>query len=97
MMDYDRYGDALGPRERVRATTCVTVLDRVRLLHPTAHAEGSTGFERSYWVAKGLKLEPNTTYVGDVFGRYELVAHSWPVRGHAQDFWLRIKPPGDRR
>lgn len=94
MMDHDRYGDALGPRERVRQVTCTTVIERVRLLYPTAFAEGSVGFERTYWIPKPpLKVNENLTYVSEVWGRYECIGHSWPVRGHAQDAWLRIKRP----
>lgn len=46
-MNRDTHPD-LGPR--VRADSVEACLSRVRDAYPRARAEGSTGFERSYWV-----------------------------------------------
>ncbi|AOG02996.1 hypothetical protein BSY19_5134 (plasmid) [Bosea sp. RAC05] len=47
----DRYPQ-LGPRSA--AATDDEAMRLVRAIHPTAHKEGSTGFERSWWMGRIL-------------------------------------------
>jgi hypothetical protein len=66
----------LGPRSRI--SSIEEALAHVRKVWRSAWIEGSTGFQRSFWV-KGAG--------GDAV----LVAHCWEIRGREDDFWLRIK------
>lgn len=67
----------LGTKSRV--SSIEEALFRVREHWPEAYLEGSTGYQRSFWVREGS-------------GEAELVGHSWEIRGRDDDFWLRIKP-----
>lgn len=67
----------LGPRTRV--ATVEKALAAVRKVWPQAYLEGSTGFQRSFWV--------------DLAGEAELVGHCWEIRGISGDFWLRVRQP----
>jgi hypothetical protein len=66
----------LGPRKRV--SSIEDALANVRKVWPSAWMEGSTGFQRSFWIrgADGLGA---------------LVGHCWEIRGRSDQFWLRIK------
>ncbi len=61
------------------------VLREVRLVYPLAYAEGSTGPQRSWWVA---------TATGTV-----LIGHSWPLYASRPDGeqYLRLKTNLDQR
>jgi hypothetical protein len=66
----------LGPRSRV--SSIEEALTHVRKVWPSAWREGSTGFQRSFWVK-------------DAGGEAVLVGHCWEIRGREDDFWLRVK------
>lgn len=68
---------ALGPKLRV--ANFANAANVIREVYPAAYWEGSTGYERSWWTNSEHGLE--------------LIAHSWPVRRHPTNLWLRVKPP----
>lgn len=78
----DRYPE-IGPKYRVDADE---VLPFIRKHFPTAHAEGSTGPERTWWVPD---LSRDVTGV-------RMVAHSFPAttRWPQGDYFVRIEGGG---
>jgi hypothetical protein len=66
----------LGPKTRVSSTE--DALARVRQRWPAAFAEGSTGYQRSFWI-HGDDREA------------EFVGHCWEIRGREDAFWLRVR------
>ena len=68
----------LGSKTRVGSIE--QALEQVRRVWPNAGMEGSTGFQRSFWVPgpDGMTL----------------VAHCWEMRGRDDQFWLRIRSAG---
>lgn len=75
-MGKDRYASELtGPK--LKFNSFESSLLYVRNIFPDVYAEGSTGFERTFWVKRNS--EP------------ELVAHVW-MTGRTKEVWhLRVK------
>lgn len=74
-MLYDIHTD-LGPRTRVASFE--EAFEKVRETWPGARAEGSTGFQRSFWTGSSDQAE--------------LVGHGWEVRSRKGGWWLRVRP-----
>ncbi|NTF17885.1 hypothetical protein G6L37_05680 [Agrobacterium rubi] len=64
----------LGHRQRVASID--EALEAVRVTWTGAYMEGSTGYQRSFWIHGP--------------GEAVLVGHCWEVRGRDDSFWLRI-------
>lgn len=64
----------LGRKQRVGSIE--DALTVVRTVWPRAWMEGSTGYQRSFWVSGSDGAE--------------LVGHCWEVRGKSGDLWLRV-------
>lgn len=79
-MDHDRF-PALGPK--TKHVDADAVRAAVQHVWPKAYAEGSTGWERSWWVADPEGGDP------------VLVAHHWPVdrRWRSEEMFARIVDP----
>lgn len=63
--------------QKTRVGSIEEALASVRKIWPGASMEGSTGYQRSFWVPGHDGME--------------LVGHCWELRGRDDQFWLRTK------
>jgi hypothetical protein len=70
----DRYAETLGG-DLSRHETLEDAIARVKSVYPQAYAEGSTGFERTFWVS----------------GEEDIVAHAWMSGKGRGVWHLRLK------